>query len=204
MTDTIVDILRKWGEFDLSSISVLVIIFVVGAVVVPVPRTALCIASGAVFGLPAIPIILPSTTLGAIIAFLLARYLFAQRLQRTVYRRPKLRAVLEAVDDLGWRVVALLRFAGPVPDILQNFILGLTRIKLWPFVAATFIFTIPQICLYVYLGALGKEILLERTLSPLSLGLACIAALTMCAIAILIARRARASLREIARTGKNL
>jgi uncharacterized membrane protein YdjX (TVP38/TMEM64 family) len=190
MTDAVVDILKIWRQLDLSGVLVLGAVFVVCALV-PIPRTALCLASGAIFGLPAIPVILPSTTLGAVMGFLLARYLFAERLQRLVNGSPKLRAVLDAVDDEGWRVVGLMRFAGPLPNFAQNFMFGLTRIEFWPFTVATFVFTIPQICLYVYLGAIGKEILLDRTLSPLSLGLGCVAALTVLAIILLIARRAR-------------
>lgn len=196
MTDTLIDILKTWGELDLSGVLILGAAFVICAVV-PVPRTALCLVSGAIFGLPAIPVILPSTTLGAAMGFLSARYLFAERLQKMVAGRLKLRAVLDAVDDEGWRVVGLMCLAGPVPNFAQNFLFGLTRIALWPFVAATFVFSIPQICLYVYLGALGREILLEGTLSTLSLALGCVAALTMLTIIFLITRKARAILRQM-------
>ena len=169
------------------------------AALLPVPRTALCLGSGAIFGLSAIPIIVPSTTLGAVVAFLLTRYLFAEPLRRLAYRSNKLRIILRAIDDEGWRVVGLMGFAGPVPNFLQNLMFGLIPcIGLWPFTAATFICTIPQICLYVYLGALGKEMLVEHALGPLSLGLGCIAALTMCLIVFLIGRRARALFRDLA------
>jgi uncharacterized membrane protein YdjX (TVP38/TMEM64 family) len=197
VTDALIEILKNSGALDFSGILVLSAVFFVCAVIVPVPRTALCLGTGAIFGLSAIPVIVPSTTLGAVVAFLSARYLFAGRLHRMVDQSPKLRIVLNAIDAEGWRVVGLMRFAGPVPNFLQNLMFGLTRIGLWPFTAATFICTIPQICLYVYLGALGKE-MLAQTLSPLSLGLACIAALTMCSVVVLIARRARASFRALA------
>lgn len=202
MTETVIEILKHWGTLDSSGILVLAVVFIICAVIIPVPRTALCLGSGAIFGMPAIAVIVPSTTIGAIIAFLLARYLFAERLRRMVTRSPKLRATLKAIDDEGWRVVGLMRFAGPVPNFLQNLMFGLTDIALWPFAVATFVCTIPQICLYVYLGALGKEMLVERTMSPLSLGLACIAAITMGSIVVLIARRARASLRQRAVAAK--
>jgi uncharacterized membrane protein YdjX (TVP38/TMEM64 family) len=198
VTDAVIEILKSSSALDFSGILVLSAVFFVCAVIVPVPRTALCLGTGAIFGLSAIPVIVPSTTLGAVVAFLSARYLFAERLHRMVGRSPKLRIILNAIDAEGWRVVGLMRFAGPVPNFLQNLMFGLTRIGLWPFTAATFICTIPQICLYVYLGALGKEMLVAHTLSPLSLGLACIAALTMCSVVVLIARRARASFRDLA------
>ena len=144
MTEQLIIILEKWGALDWSGLLVLAPVFFICAALLPVPRTALCLGSRAIFGLSAIPIIVPSSTLGAVVAFLLTRYLF------------------------------------------------------WPFTAATFICTIPQICLYVYLGALGKEMLVEHALGPLRLGLGCIAALTMCLIVFLIGRRARALFRDLA------
>jgi uncharacterized membrane protein YdjX (TVP38/TMEM64 family) len=202
MTDTIIDILKTWGQLDLSGGLVLSAVFVICAVL-PVPRTALCLASGAIFGLPAIPVILPSNTLGAVIGFLSARYLLADRLQKMVTGKPKLRAVFDAVDDENWRVVGLMRLAGPLPNFAVNFLFGVTRIPLWPFAAATFVFSIPQVCLCVYLGALGKEILLMGTLSPLSVTLSCIAALAMLTIILLITRRARATLRKMPVKSRN-
>jgi uncharacterized membrane protein YdjX (TVP38/TMEM64 family) len=149
MTEALIVILEKWGALDRAGLLVLAPVFFICATVLPVPRTALCLGSGAIFGLSAIPVIVPSTTLGAVVAFLLARYLFAARLRMMTYRSTKLRIILNAIDDEGWRVVGLMRFAGPVPNFLQNLMFGLTRIGLWPFTAATFICTIPQICLYV-------------------------------------------------------
>lgn len=198
MTDAVIEILKTWGELNLFGVLVLGTIFFVCAFV-PIPRSALCLASGAIFGLHAISIIVPSTTLGAVIAFLSARYLFAEEIRRMVDRRPKLRIFFDAVDHESWRVVGLMRLGGPFPSFFQNFIFGITRIDLWSFAAATFIFTIPQTSLYVYLGAFGKELLQEHTLS-LSSGLGCLAALTMCSVACFVGRRVQASLRQLALT----
>lgn len=195
VTDILIAFLRKWGELDLPGIAVLAVVFVVSGLI-PVPRTALCLASGTVFGIGAIPVILPSTTIGGVVGFLSARYLFAQRLQRMVDRKPKLRAVLNAIDSESWRIVGLMRFAGPLPTFAQNYLFGLTRIGLAPFTWATFVFTIPQVCLYVYLGALGRAALLEDGRSHLSLALGFIAALTLLSVLIVITRKARAALQE--------
>jgi hypothetical protein len=42
-----------------------------------------------------------------------------------------LRAVVDAADSEGWRVVGLLRFWSPVPTIVQNYLFGLTGTRLW-------------------------------------------------------------------------
>ena len=167
MTDALVHWLQNWGELHLASAAVLALVFLASGLVL-IPRTFLCLASGAMFGLGTIPIILPSTTLSAVIGFLLARYLFADRLQRAVDRRPRMRAVMDAIDTEGWRIVALLRFGSPLPSTVQTYLFGLTRIGLWPFTLATLLFTIPQVCLYVWLGAAGRAALLDDGSSLLS------------------------------------
>lgn len=196
LTQILVDFLRRWGELSPSAAMVLALAFVAGGFV-PVPRTFLNLASGVVFGMSAIPIILPSTALGCLIAFLVARYLFAQRLWRTLQRRPRLLAIMNAVDAEGWRIVALCRLASPIPSTIQNAMFGLTRIGLWPYFWATFVFTIPQTILYVYLGAVGKAALLEQGGAGVSLGVMAAGALTFLIVIGLITRRVRANLRAI-------
>jgi uncharacterized membrane protein YdjX (TVP38/TMEM64 family) len=195
VTQALVDFLRRWGELSPSSAAVLALVFVAGGLV-PVPRTFLTLAAGVVFGMAAIPIIMPATTIGCLIAFLVARYLFADRLWRWIERKPKLLAIMNAVNAEGWRIVALCRLASPIPSTIQNAMFGLTRIGLWPYIWATFVFTIPQIILYSYLGAIGKAALLGES-EGLNLGLMIAGGLTFLTVVLLITRRVRASMREL-------
>lgn len=187
--------LQHRGELTLGSGLALSLVFVLGAFVL-FPRTFLCLGVGALFGPAAILIIVPSTTLGGVLAFLLARYLFAERLQRRLSRRPLLRAIADAVDSEGWRVVALLRLGSPLPSAAQNYLFGVTRIGLWPFAAASFLFTMPQAILYVYLGHAGRAALIEDASSTLSRVLLGIALLTLATALIIISRKARLVLRR--------
>jgi uncharacterized membrane protein YdjX (TVP38/TMEM64 family) len=195
VTQALVDFLRRWGELSPSSAAVLALVFVAGGLV-PVPRTFMSLAAGVVFGMAAIPVIMPSTTLGSLIAFLLARHLFAERLWRWVERKPKARAIMNAVNAEGWRIVALCRLASPIPSTIQNAIFGLTRIALWPYLWATFVFTVPQTLLYVYLGAVGKAALLGES-KGLNLGVMLAGGLTFLGVVLLITRRVRASMRNL-------
>jgi uncharacterized membrane protein YdjX (TVP38/TMEM64 family) len=197
LTQLLVDFLRRWGELSPTSAAVLALVFIAGGLV-PVPRTFLTLAAGVVFGMAAIPIIIPSTTAGCLIAFLFARYLFAPGLWRWVARRPKLLAVTNAVDAEGWRIVALCRLASPIPSTIQNALFGLTRIAIWPYAWATLIFTIPQIVLYTYLGAIGKAALLGES-KGVNLGVMIAGGLTFLAVVLMITRRVRASMRDLAR-----
>jgi uncharacterized membrane protein YdjX (TVP38/TMEM64 family) len=195
LTQLLVDFLRRWGELSPTSAAVLALVFVAGGLV-PVPRTFLTLAAGVVFGMAAIPIIIPSTTAGCLIAFLFARYLFAARLWRYVERKPKLLAVMNAVNAEGWRIVALCRLASPIPSTIQNALFGLTRIGLWPYTWSTFLFTIPQIIVYAYLGAVGKTALLGES-RGVNLGLMIAGGLTFLAVVLMITRRVRASMRSL-------
>jgi uncharacterized membrane protein YdjX (TVP38/TMEM64 family) len=195
LTQALIDFLRRWGELSPSSAAVLAAVFVIGALV-PVPRTFLVLAAGVVFGLPAIPIIMVGTTIGCVIAFLLARYLFAERLRHAVERKPKLVAIMDAVDAEGWRIVALCRLASPIPSMIQSALFGLTRIALWPYAWATFVFTVPQIVLYAYLGAIGRTALLGEG-EGLNLGIMAAGGVTFLVVVALITRRVRASMREL-------
>ena len=195
MTETIVEFLRRWGELSPTSAAVLALVFVAGGLV-PVPRTFLTLAAGVVYGMAAIPIIMPATTLGCLIAFLLARYFFAERLWRFVERKPKLTAVMKAVDAEGWRIVTLCRLASPIPSTIQNAMFGLTRIPLWPYIWSTFVFTIPQIILYAYLGAIGKSALLGES-GGVNLGVMIASGATFLIVVWLIMRRVRTGMRNL-------
>jgi uncharacterized membrane protein YdjX (TVP38/TMEM64 family) len=195
ITQLLVDFLRRWGELSPTSGVVLALVFIAGGLV-PVPRTFLTLAAGVVFGMAAIPVIIPSTTAGCLIAFLFARYLFAPGLWRWVAHKPKLLLVMNAVDAEGWRIVALCRLASPIPSTIQNALFGLTRITIWPYLWATFIFTIPQIVLYAYLGAIGKAALLGES-TGVNLGVMVAGGLTFLAVVLMITRRVRASMRNL-------
>jgi uncharacterized membrane protein YdjX (TVP38/TMEM64 family) len=197
VTQALVDFLRRWGELNASSSVVLALLFIAGGLV-PVPRTFMSLAAGVVFGMAAVPVIMPSTTLGSLIAFLLARYLFAARLWGWVERKPRALAIMNAVNAEGWRIVGLCRLASPIPSTIQNAIFGLTRIELWPYLWATFLFTIPQTLLYVYLGAVGKAALLGES-GGVNLGVMIAGGLTFLGVVLLITRRVRESMRELQR-----
>jgi uncharacterized membrane protein YdjX (TVP38/TMEM64 family) len=196
MADTLVQWLQGWGEMNAASAAALALVFVSSGLVL-IPRTFLCLAAGALFGTPAISVIVPSTTVGGIAAFLLARYLLFSRLRRELARRPRLGAIANAVESESWRLLALLRFGSPVPTTVQNYLFGLTKIGLWPFTITTFLFSIPQIALYVYLGAAGRAALLDDRSSLLSRVLMGIGILTLATVVLLVARKCRLALRRV-------
>jgi uncharacterized membrane protein YdjX (TVP38/TMEM64 family) len=161
-----------------------------------VPRTFLTLGVGGLYGLPVIPFIVIGATVGSILAFLIARYLAAGYVQGWLDRHPSMRIVADAVDEEGWRIVALLRFASPTPSSVQNYLFGVTRIGFWPYALASLVFTVPQTVFYVYLGSVGRSVLFGDISSPLGAIATLVAAGCLAATAFLIWHNARASLRQ--------
>lgn len=193
MTEALVDWLRTWGELSLSSALLLVCVFIVSGFIY-LPRILLCLAVGAIFGPIAIPIILPSVTIGAVFAFLIARHLIAAHVQRWIDGRPQVRAIADTFDSEGWRLVALMRLGGPLPSIAQNYLFGVSRIRLWPYTIATFVFCSPLISLYISIGAAGR-MTLDDSSSVYSRPLAGLGALCLVVVTLLIWRRAMVAVR---------
>jgi uncharacterized membrane protein YdjX (TVP38/TMEM64 family) len=114
-----------------------------------------------------------------------------------IVHKPRLIAIMNAVNAEGWRIVALSRIASPIPSTAVNALFGLTRIGLLPFSWATFVFIIPQTLLYAYLGSVGKAALIDQNESGLHVGIMAAGGLAFLAVVLLVSRRMRASLREL-------
>src|SRR3954468_2987909 len=156
-----------------------------------VPRALFCVVGGFLFGWIALPIVLIAGTAGAAVACFTARRLIRPRLMRLVARRPRCQALLAAVDQEGWRVVGLLRLAGPFPCSAQSYLLGLSAIPIATVAATSLAASVPQMVLFVYLGTLGQAVLRDGSPPPLQAALLLLAALSMTVLVTLVGRRAR-------------
>ncbi|WP_333840923.1 VTT domain-containing protein [Pelomicrobium sp.] len=132
-------------------------LYAVGAVLF-LPGSVFTLAAGAVFG----PVVgafysLAGATLGATLAFLCARYLIGDWVRR--HAGTRLQALLQGVEAEGWRFVAFVRLVPLFPFNALNYALGLTRIPLGPYVAASYVAMLPGAAAYAYLGYAGREAL---------------------------------------------
>lgn len=132
--------------------------------------------------------------LGALVAFLLSRHLFRDRVRRRLARYPKLSAIEDAVSEEGWKVVFLSRLAPGSPFFLLNYLFGLTRIGLWPFLAATAVGMLPGTSLLVYVGALGQQAMSGRDLTVVDWAFRGLGLGALVLLVVLISRRAKRSL----------
>ena len=138
-----------WGVVLFGLVYVLVVI-------VLAPAEVMSIAAGFIFGAWGLALVVVCATIGASLAFLIARYFLRERVQALARRRPLFAAVDKAVESEGWKIVILLRLNPLVPFGLQNYAFGATNIGFWPYAIATFFGIMPGAGLYVYLGSLGR------------------------------------------------
>ena len=186
-----VDSLGVWGP----------IAFMAGyaiAAVAFIPGSILTLAAGAIFGLARGTLYtLIGASVGATLAFLIARYAARRAIEKRLEGNPKFARIDEAVARQGLKITTLLRLSPVFPFNLLNYGLGLTRVRLRDYVLACF-GMLPGTFLYVYYGkALGSLAAIAggaevergpKDWALLGLGLVATVAVTM--IVTRIARRA--------------
>ena len=141
-----VDGLGVWGP----------VVFVAGyvaATVAFVPGLVLTMAAGAIFGLAqGTLLVFIGASLGATSAFLIARYLARDSIEKKLESKPRFAAIDRAVGREGLKVTLLLRLSPAFPFNLLNYALGLTKVRLLDYVVAC-VGMLPGSFLYVYLGS---------------------------------------------------
>jgi len=120
------------------------------------PGSVLTLLGGALFG----PVFgtfysLTAATLGAMLSFLIARYLASGWVEKK--SSGKIKQLINGVENEGWRFVAFTRLVPLFPFNILNYALGLTKISFSQYSIATYIFMLPGAIAYTYLGYIGKE-----------------------------------------------
>lgn len=152
------DALSRWLAGAGAWAPLAFIAFYAAATVLFLPGAVLTLLAGAVFGaVPGALYSLVGATLGATLAFLVARYLAADWVARKA--GGKLKQLIEGVEAEGWRFVAFVRLVPLFPFNLVNYALGLTRISLLAYAAASFVCMFPGALAYAWLGHAGREAL---------------------------------------------
>jgi uncharacterized membrane protein YdjX (TVP38/TMEM64 family) len=150
--------LDAWlSGFGLWAPIVYVALYALGTVAFA-PGSLFALAGGAMFG-PVLGTMLNllGATLGASIAFLLARYLAGDWVAQKTGGR--LKRMITGVENEGWRFVAFVRLVPVFPFNLSNYAFGLTRIPFVAYVLTSFITMAPGALAYTWLGYAGREAL---------------------------------------------
>jgi uncharacterized membrane protein YdjX (TVP38/TMEM64 family) len=198
--------LLKWFDAQGAWAPLLFILIMAAVVVLVLPGVLFTTGAGFVFGVVegSIVVVL-GTTIGAALAFLIARYLFGQRARSFVMARAKLQVVSEELTPHGWKIVLLTRLIPFFPGKISNYFFGLTRFSLLDFVGGSLLGFIPYSIHNVYLGSLAADItaLSARNLdrSPLEWALYGAGFIVMVVTVIYLSRLARRALSRYTDTG---
>ncbi|WP_349681056.1 VTT domain-containing protein [Thiocapsa sp. UBA6158] len=147
--------LESWISGAGAAAPLIFIGFYVLATVLFLPGAVLTLAGGALFGpLWGTLYNLLGATLGAGLAFLIARHLAGDWVQARA--KGLLARLIQGVEAEGWRFVAFTRLVPLFPFNLLNYALGLTRIRILPYLLATLVFMLPGALAYTYVGFAGR------------------------------------------------
>ena len=100
-------------------------------------------------------------TLGAALAFLVARYQAADWVERRA--GPRMQRVIRSVEKDGWQFVAFVRLVPIFPYNVVNYLLGVTRIPFHRYILATLVFMAPSTVAYTWIGHAGREAVAGET-----------------------------------------
>lgn len=125
-----------------------------------IPALALTLGAGAIFGFVAGSlVVLAGATLGATLAFILARTVLRHRVERMTANNAKFRELDRAITREGSKILWLVRLSGFPPFTWVNYAFGLTGVSLGQYVFITFFGIIPGTLAFTWAGAAGAAAL---------------------------------------------
>ncbi|MDA3970649.1 MAG: TVP38/TMEM64 family protein [Desulfobulbaceae bacterium] len=133
-------------------VNMLIVVFIL-------PSAFLTLGAGFMFGVVQGTVyILISTTSGALISFVIARYFFSDRISNYFLGHPRLQLLHEKFSGTGWRGILLTRLIPFFPFKLSNYFFGLSRFSLRDFGIGTFFGIIPFTLFNAYIGSLAADL----------------------------------------------
>src|SRR3954471_4586471 len=123
-----------------------------------IPASILTLGAGAIFGfVGGTIVVIIGATIGATLAFLLARTVMRKRIEKMTASNAKFRALDRAIASEGMKIVFLVRLAVVFPFTYSNYAFGLTAIPLWRYVLATFLGIIPATAAFVFASSAATK-----------------------------------------------
>jgi len=156
-----IDIFLKWIENNpIPGVFAFMGVYFI-ATVLFIPGSILTLGSGFIFAnvfglgygvILATVAVFIGASAGALVAFLLGRYLLRDWVKTLTTKYPLFEAVDTALEDKGLRIMCLLRLSPIIPFNALNYIAGITAISLTAYTWAM-IAILPGTILYIFLGA---------------------------------------------------
>jgi uncharacterized membrane protein YdjX (TVP38/TMEM64 family) len=101
-------------------------------------------------------LVLAGNLLGAALAFLIARKVGRQRIERLLSNNRRLQILDGAIERHGWKIVVLSQLNPLAPSSLLNYLYGLTRVRLSRCLLWVALGQSPGLFLYAFVGTLGQ------------------------------------------------
>jgi uncharacterized membrane protein YdjX (TVP38/TMEM64 family) len=140
----VIEDLSAWGPIAFMAAYAL-------ATIAFVPGSILSLTAGALFGLTGALYVLVGAVLGSSAAFLIARHVARDAVERRLANHARFAAVDRAIGREGRKIAILLRLSPVVPYNVLNYTLGLTPVRFLDYTIAS-VGMLPGIILYVYTG----------------------------------------------------
>ncbi|GBG33430.1 Transmembrane protein 64 [Hondaea fermentalgiana] len=167
--DNLEDVLRELGP--VKGPFLLFIIYVISTIFM-LPLWGFHMTTGYVYGtFYAAMLIATTQALAAGAAFTMSRYVVGPYVRGFLERKygRKFFAIDRAVSDEGLKITLLLRLSPLIPFGMNNYLCGITQMKLWEFVVGTWLGVLPGTTAYCNVGAMGKTAL-DKGTTPLQKG----------------------------------
>src|SRR5437764_230469 len=144
------------GQMGVAGIFIFIVVYAVATVLLA-PGAILTIGAGFAFGLwKGFLAVSAGSTFGAALAFLVARSIARDRIEAMAKGNDRFQRIDSAIGAQGAKIIFLLRLSPVIPFNLSNYFYGLTAVKFWPYVFASWIGMMPATFLYVFIGTTGK------------------------------------------------
>lgn len=132
-----------WGPF------IFAIVYAI-ATVLSLPGSVMTVAAGAIFGsLVGVVTVICGATLGASLAFLIARYLARDAVAEAFYQNEKFGKLNRLTEKNGAIIVAITRLIPLFPFNMLNYAFGLTKVPFVTYVGWSGLCMLPGTILYV-------------------------------------------------------
>ena len=154
------DVLTAWLADNVVAGSIVLTLVLTLCAMCLVPASALTLASGAAFAralglgygvLVGSLVVFIGFSIGALLAFLVARHLLKELAQRQLHRWRITSAIDKAMEHEGLKVMVLLRLSPLIPYNVLNYIIAATSVTLRDYTVALGAM-LPGVIAYVYLG----------------------------------------------------
>src|SRR5438876_4519403 len=144
------------GQMGVVGVFIFIGVYVLATVLLA-PGSILTIGAGFAFGLwKGFLAVSVGATLGASLAFLIGRFIARDKVEAIARRNETFREIDNAIGEEGAKLIFLLRLSPVIPFNLSNYFYGLTGVKFWPYVFASWTGMMPATFLYVFIGTAGK------------------------------------------------